>query len=57
MDYEKCWLKLKDVLYTKYKDELKEQDGWTVVLTAKIMLELMTKIEREVQDNDQQRKG
>ena len=52
MDYEKCWLKLKDVLYAKYKDDLKEQNDWTIVLTAKVMLELMTKIEREVQDND-----
>lgn len=52
MNYEKCWEMLKDKLLNKLQEAKAIKDGWTIVLTAKIILEMMKDIEREVRDNE-----
>lgn len=51
MDYKLCWEKLKDKLLNKLQEAKAIKDGWTIVLTAKIILEMMNEIEKEVQDD------
>lgn len=53
MNYKKCWDKLKDKLNEDKRKSLSDKDGWVTVMTVDIMLSLLAKIEREVQDEEQ----
>lgn len=53
MDYKKCWIKLIIKLSDIKAQSVKEENGWINIITADTLLELMTKIEREVQDEEQ----
>lgn len=54
MDYEKCWKRLLEKLYTKQKEALSTNDGWTIAMTAETIIKMMGNIEREVQGNDKE---
>lgn len=56
MNYEKAWNKLKEVIESM-KIGNKNNNGWLEIITLTDLQTVMSRIESEVCNNDEQRKG